>query len=359
MRRILVPDDTTADPIEAQDAAAAEYARNEMGPTEKADEGRLAGIEGLLRTYYAYLLIAVGLSIYQLLPRIGFLFSGNNSLVSLVVAINLGLFTFAVRSLKRFGEPRVRTFHVSLNCVVALIALIVVTTSSFALDWWSVLWVPSGLVSIPWTLAPVRWLQGTKSYVILQVAMPLLWTAYWLMSRRIKNTYVDLQVDKSLLAKTGRLGFPFFKIGLAMILLALLLLDAVGNAARGTQNPLIGMPSAYAAIWLYRAVMVGATVVLLSVGTWLGRQNNTAASIDNNESLGQHRFMLVWGLVLAVVGIGMLATGVYVSAKQPDYGTLLSTANFRPVGYGIVAVSLFLTYQVCRSIVIRSKLLRR
>jgi hypothetical protein len=353
-----MPADTTPDPIESQDAVATEHAQDESGPTEQVEREKLAGIEGLLRTYYAYLLIGVGLSIYQLLPGIGSLFSGGNYLYLSVVAINFGLFTFAVISLKRFGEPWVRTFQVSLNCVVALIALIVVTTNSFALDWWSVLWVPSTLVSIPWTLVPVRGLRGTNFYVLLQVAMPLLWMAYWLMSGRIKNTYVDLRSDNNLFAKSGWLGIPFFKIGLAVSLIALLSLDTSLSSARGTQNPLIGIPSAYAVMWLSKAVMVGAIVILLSVGTWLGRQNNTAAMIDNNESLGQHRFMLVWGIVLGLVSIGMLATGVYLSVEQPDYGAR-SEVNLRPMGYGIVAVSLFLTYQVCRSIVIRSKLLRR
>jgi len=353
-----MPADTTSDPIESQDAAAAEHAQNETGPTERSDKKKLAGIEGWLKTYYAYLLIAVGLSFYQLSLGIGSLLLGANFLVFSVVAFNFGLFTFAVISLKRFGKPWVRTFHASLNSVMALIGLLLVISYSFVPAMWSHLQVPSMLVSVPWTLLEVRRLQGINSYVLIQLAIPLLWAAYWLMSGRIKNTFVDLQSDDDLATNWGWMGIPFFKIGLAATMLALLSFSAVVDSARGTQNPLIGIPSAYAAIWLSLVMMVGATVVLLSLATWLGRQNIAAASTDNDESLGQHRFMLVWGIVLGLVGIGILATGVYLSAEQPDYG-ILSRANFRPVGYGIVVVSLLLFYQVLRSTVIRIKLLRR
>ena len=73
--------------------------------------------------------------------------------------------------------------------------------------------------------------------------------------------------------KRGRPGFPFFKVGLVLMVLGGLAGSGLYDFARGTQNPLVGIPSALLMPVTSWGFFLGIVFVLLSAISWLGWQN--------------------------------------------------------------------------------------
>lgn len=134
---------------------------------------------GWLTAYYVYLLIAATLCLMEVIGsrpwgNFGWSHSPLPAGPFVMAIFKLGVYVFAANSLKRVGTRWVAHFHIGLNAVSALVACLFIFGYATSLS------VPT---LIPWPL--IIYFQHPFIYPVL----PLAWTIYWVVSKRVKTVY--------------------------------------------------------------------------------------------------------------------------------------------------------------------------
>ena len=148
----------------------------------------LRSLQGWLIVYLVYLLIGVGLTTVSMGQ--GLLYSFGSYWTSMAL-LGFGLLAFATYSLTQTGKPWVRILHIALNGIT--VALLMANTMGLpAVPYlgWIVVAPLSGMIYLilPYDMIPSIQPIISGSSAVLAAA----WTAYWVMSARVRDTYLAL-----------------------------------------------------------------------------------------------------------------------------------------------------------------------
>ncbi len=101
--------------------------------------------------------------------------------------------------------------------------------------------------------------------------------------------------------KRGRPGFPFFKVGLVLLVLCGLAGSSLNDFARGTQNPLVGISSALLMRVISWGFLLGIAFLPMSAISWLGWQNKRQGLV-----LPARAILLLSGIPFVLIGSAVL-----------------------------------------------------
>jgi hypothetical protein len=157
-----------------------------------------------LAIYRIYLFIA---AVFSLISLVRFISMGPPLLVLGAPIARLGLFVFAIYSLKSFGDVWVRNLHLAINGAASIVMLLTFMSPGLAwsLSFWSVVTFPTDFLFAS-RLLPLS---------VVSTAIPVIWLVFWI--RQIPADPPKHPVRKAILSSIATI-VGFVLVGLGMTL---------------------------------------------------------------------------------------------------------------------------------------------